>query len=70
MDKIEQFRRAILPFNKYVKWLFLFGLTVWAISVGIRLNTGNEDWSISLMILGLLLAAWVFHLSVDYEKQE
>lgn len=70
MDKIEQLRRAILPFHKYARWIFLFTLTVWTISVGIRLYTGNTDWGISLMILGLILAAWVFHLSVDYEKHK
>jgi type IV secretory pathway TrbL component len=70
MDAIEQFRRALLPFGKYVKWLFLFGITVWTLSLVVGFYIGQINWANSLMVLALIIGAWLLHLNANYEKQE
>jgi hypothetical protein len=58
-----------MKYNSTVRWLLIAGIIAWAISLMIGLFTGQTNWSLSLIILAFLLAAWLLHINANYEKK-
>lgn len=58
-----------MKYNSTVRWLLIAGIIAWAISLMIGLFMGQTNWSLSLIILAFLVAAWLLHINVNYEEK-
>jgi hypothetical protein len=47
----------------------LVALVAWVLSLVIGFFMGQINWSLSLIILAFLLAAWLLHINANYEKK-